>query len=257
MHKNIDHLTFGSGEKNLVVIPGLSIKKITASPSMLKNSFKLFLDDFTVTVLEYTDEIEEGYNIHKMAEEALALLDELGILKAYFSGSSMGGMVTMDILGNHPERVIKATLSSTVTYIAPEDKALSTWAGLAEKGDGVALAASMLDMIFSEKFLNMYRKILISMYKEVTKEELRKVTILSKACLDFNIEKQLNMLSDEKKASVMVLGAMGDKVFSPKRIIGLADLLGCKRYIYDAEFGHAVYDEAPDFYNRVLSFLNC
>ena len=37
--------------------------------------------------------------------------------------------------------------------------------------------------------------------------------------------------------------------------LDIALALGCELYMYGAPYGHAVYDEAPDYKNRIYSFL--
>jgi pimeloyl-ACP methyl ester carboxylesterase len=46
----------------------------------------------------------------EMVEDAVRLLDHLGIKKAHVVGYSMGGMITAKLLTTHPERLLSATL---------------------------------------------------------------------------------------------------------------------------------------------------
>jgi pimeloyl-ACP methyl ester carboxylesterase len=46
----------------------------------------------------------------EMAEDAIRLLDHLGIKKAHIVGYSMGGMITAKLLTTHPDRFLTATL---------------------------------------------------------------------------------------------------------------------------------------------------
>jgi len=46
----------------------------------------------------------------EMAEDAVRLLDHLGIKKAHVVGYSMGGMITAKLLTTHPDRLLTATL---------------------------------------------------------------------------------------------------------------------------------------------------
>jgi pimeloyl-ACP methyl ester carboxylesterase len=46
----------------------------------------------------------------EMAEDAVRLLDHLGIKKAHIVGYSMGGMITAKLLTTHPDRFLTATL---------------------------------------------------------------------------------------------------------------------------------------------------
>lgn len=50
-----------------------------------------------------------AYTLDDMADDAVGLLDALGIKKAHIVGGSMGGMVAQLIAINHPERVLSLT----------------------------------------------------------------------------------------------------------------------------------------------------
>lgn len=252
---SMDYLSFGTGDKQMVVIPGLSIRKVTASGALLKNTFKQFTDDFTVTVLDINDNLKEGSKVHDLAEDTVTVLKQIGINKAYFFGNSLGGMIFQDILVNHREMLIKGVLGSTISYVGEGEGVVQNWLDLADSGKGKELAAAMLDAIFSEDFLSKFRELLLAMYTEVTPEELSKISILTNACRGFNLRDEMAALPDEIKASLMVIGAEGDKVFPIARIKELADALGCKRFMYGPEYAHAVYDEDTKYYNRVYDFF--
>ena len=48
---------------------------------------------------------EQHYDLEVWADDAAAILEELGIEKAHVHGTSMGGMVAILMAGKHPERV--------------------------------------------------------------------------------------------------------------------------------------------------------
>lgn len=53
------------------------------------------------------------YSVADMADDAVAVLDELGIEKSYILGISMGGMIAQHLVLNHPEKVTKLMLMAT------------------------------------------------------------------------------------------------------------------------------------------------
>ena len=62
------------------------------------------------------------------------------------------------------------------------------------------------------------------------------------------------------KCPTFVVGCEGDRVFGPEasRQIYEGVSMGndkCELYIYDDSYGHAVYDEAPDFKERLYNFM--
>ncbi|CAL9482890.1 alpha/beta fold hydrolase [Streptomyces sp. enrichment culture] len=67
----------------------------------------------------------EPYAITDLADDALAVLDALGVDRAHVVGMSLGGMLAQLLLADHPERVRTATLIgtcalSTTPYTAPD-----------------------------------------------------------------------------------------------------------------------------------------
>ena len=55
------------------------------------------------------------YSVEDMADDAAALLEELGIAKTHVVGVSMGGMITQALVVNHPELFLTATSIMSTT----------------------------------------------------------------------------------------------------------------------------------------------
>ncbi len=62
-----------------------------------------------------TDLSSVSYRIEDMADDAAALLVELGITQAHVVGASMGGMITQALVINHPELFLSATSIMSTT----------------------------------------------------------------------------------------------------------------------------------------------
>ncbi|MFE6165545.1 alpha/beta fold hydrolase [Streptomyces sp. NPDC056486] len=56
---------------------------------------------------------QHPYPITDLAQDAVAVLDGLGVERAHLVGMSLGGMLTQLVLADHPERVLSATLIGT------------------------------------------------------------------------------------------------------------------------------------------------
>ena len=63
--------------------------------------------------------INPPYTIEDMADDAVGLLDALGIEKAHICGTSMGGMIAQSVVINHPRRVL-SLISIYSTTCNPE-----------------------------------------------------------------------------------------------------------------------------------------
>ena len=249
----MDYLAFGSGEKSLIVIPGLSIHSVMGLADAIETSYSDFTDEYTVYVFDRAKNISEGYTVRDMASDTASAMQALGIEGAAIFGASQGGMIAMYIAIDHPELVNKMILCSTLA--APNDTFLATvneWIALAQAKDEEGLLESFADKVYSESTLSAYRDVLISSNAGITDEEYARFIILASACLTFDCSEEL----DKIQCPTLVIGAEGDKVLTSEGPKAIAAALGCESFIYDESFGHAVYDEAGDIKERYLEFLH-
>ena len=84
----------------------------------------------------------------------------------------------------------------------------------------------------------------------ITDEEIQRFIKLASTIYGFDIEKDLWKI----RCKTLVIWSNNDLIFGWESAKNLAEKLNCELYLYD-NYGHAVYDEAPDFRNRMLKFL--
>ncbi len=79
------------------------------------------------------------YTLEQMADDAIAVLDDVGVEQAHVVGASMGGAITQIIGLKYPQRVISLTLACTACRNHPwRRELLDGWATTAgERGMGV------------------------------------------------------------------------------------------------------------------------
>jgi 3-oxoadipate enol-lactonase len=76
-----------------------------------------------------SDKPDEGYSLEGMADEAVAVLDAVGIVEAHVVGISMGGMIAQLVALRHPARVKRLVLIATTpggpNTVPPRPEALA------------------------------------------------------------------------------------------------------------------------------------
>ena len=248
----MDYAVFGNGKKTLIILPGLSLKKVTPNVKSLERLFSAFTEKYTVYVFDRRSNSEIGYTVKAMAEDTVKIIKCIGIEKADFYGTSQGGMIAQCIAISHPETVNKLVLASTLSRgNETSEKVTSNWVKLAKEGKVQELIEDMTDKIYSENTLNKLRNVIIALNKNISEEETEKFIINASACFGFDVYSEL----DKIKAPLLVLGSKGDQVLTGEASLEIAEKLNCRLYMYDESFGHAVYDEAADFRDRIYSFL--
>lgn len=252
----MEYVCFGDGPKKLIIIPGLSLRSVLASAAAVETAYKMFKEDYTVYLFDRKKNVLPGYSIADMAHDMAAALKALGLAHVDVFGTSQGGMVGQYLAIECPELVDHLVLASSSSKAEPlQIEVIEGWADMADALKGDELVASFIDNAFSPNFLKRYRRALLVMYRNLTEAEMRRFAIMARACKGVNSYDRLG----EIKCPVFVIGAGLDHVVSYEASVKIAEKLkACgvpsEFYTYE-EYGHAVYDEAPDYKDRVLNFL--
>ena len=245
------YFKFGTGNKRIVVLPGLSVKSVMGSANSIASAYSVMKDDYTVYVFDRRTACPKEYTIQDMADDTAKVFDVLGIEDAYVFGVSQGGMIAQCIAINHPKLVRKLALCSTVSKITEENsRIIEDWIKFAEEGDENALNKSICEAVYSDEFCKKFENFIMQIMIGATKDDINRFIILAKSCRDFNLCDKLSKII----CPVFVVGTKKDKVFSADEFVFTAQQTKARLYIYD-DFGHAVYDEAPDYLERVMKFF--
>ncbi len=249
---SMKYAKFGCGKRTLVIIPGLSLKAVTLSAEAVEQGFGLFADGWTVYLVDRRMNPPEGYTVEMMACDTAAVLNELGIRGADVFGASQGGMMGLYIAAGFPEIVGKLAVASTVSCMNEVfERNLLRWVELAKAGEKRRLVEEMTDLIYSENTLKLFRDAIIGGMGEISDGEIRDFIVNSEACLGYDVTSELTRIS----CPSYVWGSEGDKVLTPEGSYELAKGLKCGIYMYGSEYGHGVYDEAPDFREAMKAFF--
>jgi len=248
--------SFGTGRKKLVLIPGLSVKNTTDRIGAVERAYRELAEDYTVYLIDRRENPPDGYRLRDMAEDTAAAMDMLKIGKTSICGTSQGGMIAQYIAMRYPERTEKLILTSTCFESSKLlRETMSEWVGIARTGDSKKLNRAFIDRLYRESLSEEYRDRLLAVSPDYTAEELRRFAILAETMLDMDIEKESGKRLREIDCPTLVIGCEGDRVVGPEASAELARRIGGELHMYGSEYGHAVYDEAPDYVDRLKEFL--
>lgn len=87
----VDYITFGKGDKSLVMIPGLNTQGVKGSAIMLACMYRIFAKDYKVYVFDRKTDIPSGYTVKDISRDIAKIMDMLKLQKADVFGVSQGG----------------------------------------------------------------------------------------------------------------------------------------------------------------------
>ena len=249
------YVAFGSGSRTLVVLPGLSDGLATVKDKawILSSPYKKFFPDYTVYMFSRKNEMPDGYTIRDMADDQVLAMKNLGIGRAYLFGVSQGGMIAQCIAVDHPEMVTKLILAVTAPSANSVVKeAVSGWNGIAGRGDHLDLMADTAEKMYSEEYLRKYRKLVPLVARFTKPSDYGRFMKNSCAILEFDLRTELSKIS----CPTLIIAGDDDRVAGNDAPYELKEgIAGSELYIYKG-LGHGAFEEAKDFYDRVLEFCD-
>jgi pimeloyl-ACP methyl ester carboxylesterase len=248
----MNYLKFGTGDKALVMLPGLSVKSVLLMGDAVKNAFRAYDKDYTIYLIDRREDVPPVYTVADMARDTAEKMKELGLSDVCFFGASQGGMMAMLIAAWYPELVHKLVLGSTAAKISDlGNSVIGGWVSLAEKRDGAALYLDFLKKVYPSYLFDKFKDVFIATGKSVTDEEFARFIIIAKGAVDFDATSEL----DKVKCPVLVVGSEDDAVLGSAPSYDIARRLECRIHMYK-DYGHDCYDTAPDFRDRMFKFFN-
>lgn len=251
---DMNYVSFGKGDKNLIVMPGLSDGLVTVKGKalLLAYPYAKYFEDYTVYMFSRKNDMPKGHSIRDMAADQAKALKELGITKTSVMGVSEGGMIAQCLAIDFPEMVEKLILTVT----APKANAMihenvGAWIEMAKKNDHKSLMIDVAEKSYSEKYLKMYRKAYPILGHVGKPRNYDRFFVNANAILGFDVFEEL----DKILCPTYIIAGDEDKTVGTGASYELKEKIkDSELYVYEG-LGHAVYEEAKDFYDRVLDFL--
>ena len=250
---SMDYFRFGQGDDVFVILPGLSVQSVMKYANAVADAYKLLSDDYTVYVFDRRKELPTDYPVHEMARDTAKAFKALGLDRVKLFGASQGGMIAMVIAIEQPELVQKLILGSTSACV--EDARAQTirkWVQLAREGKAKDLYLAFGEAVYPQNVFEQSKALLTDAAKSVSQEDLKRFVILAESIEGFDVRKELKTIA----CPVLVIGSKDDQVLGAEASRQIAESLNtdAELYLYDA-YGHAAYDTAPDYKERILHFL--
>ena len=251
--QGVDYITFGKGNKTLIIITGLSLQRLGDMSNLtIYSLFSRYAREYKVYIFDRRDHIEEGVSIENMADDLYQCLQELHIDNASIIGISQGGMIAQLFAIKYPQKVKKLVLALTLSRnntISRET--IGGWIAMTENNDMDQLNKDSMSKSFSSPVLKKLYVINRLFLKSVSKEKRNRFVCLAKSILEFDCYKSLDKIT----CPTLVLGAKKDLVLGVNGARELANSIPNASYYEFDELGHAAYVESRRFNKVILEFL--
>ncbi len=248
----MDYFKYGNGDKTIVMIPGVSIKSVMESEKIVADAYKIFNDEFTTYVFDRKKNMPKDYSINDMALDMIKVIEELGLNDIYLLGASQGGMIASIIAYQRPDLVKKLSINSITAKVSNKEYLLFDEIIKLSKNNKLNEMVNLLfSKVYSNELCDSIKDSLQPFIDSISKEDIERFIIECEALYNFDILDNLKNI----KCETLIIAGKNDLIFDYNNsLIINQNIRNSKIYIYDS-YGHALYDEAPDFKERVYKFL--
>ena len=250
----MSYVSFGRGGKTLVILPGLSdgLATVKGKALLLAPPYQRFFERYTVYMFSRKDALPEDCSIRDMAEDQAKALRSLGVEKAAVMGVSQGGMIAQALAIEYPglvEKLVLAVTAPRVSALIREN--VERWTALAERGDHKNLMIDTAERSYSPAYLKKYRRLYPVLGAVGKPADYSRFLANAGAILSFDVFDELAKIS----CPTLILAGAEDKIVGVRASCELHEQIPqSELFVYEG-LGHAAYEEAEDFNERVFRFL--
>ena len=249
----MDYIRFGNRKQTLVILPGVGdgLKTVKGMALPFAVLYRELAKDFTVYMFSRRAELPEHMSTRDMAEDLNDAMESLGLHNAAVVGVSQGGMIAQWLAADHPDKVDKLVL--TVTSSHPNDtirEVIGRWIEMAKRGDYRGIMLDTAERSYSEKRLKAAR-VEYELLSRVSKpKSFSRFITQAESCLTHDAYRYLPGIS----CPTLVIGGTDDQIVTGQASVEIAENIpGSALFLYEG-LKHGLYEEAPDFLQRVTGF---
>ena len=250
----VNYISFGTGNKNLIIIPGVGdgLKTVKGLALPFSIMYKLFAKDFKVYVFSRKNDLKKDYSTMDMANDIKYILDKLDIEKTSVVGVSQGGMIAEHLTINYPDIIEKLVLVVTLSKQNEIiNKRVNKWIKYAKEDNYKDLFIDTMENSYQEKTLNKYRRLYPLLTRVSKPKTFDRFIIEAESCLTHDAYDKLSKI----KCPTLIIGGKKDNIVGIDASIEMhKKIKSSELYIYE-DYGHSLYEEAKDFNKRVYDFL--
>lgn len=251
---HMSYAVFGNGEKNLIMIPGLGdgLRADKKTAHLYALLYGKFTENYKVYVFSQKSEMPDRYSTRKMAKDVKEAMNILGIERADVIGVSLGGMIAQHLAADYPEKIGKLVLVvSSARKNQYIQAAISGWIEMAKRGDYRKLMLDNLKKMYTKEYLEKNKWMTAVAGKVGKPKSYERFIIMAKACIYHDAYEKLEKI----QANTFVIGGELDRTVGAKASYELVDKIPNSTLKMYPQYGHALYEEAKDFNQTVLEFL--
>lgn len=190
------------------------------------------------------------YTLDQLVADAIGILDAAEVKQAHFAGLSMGGMITLGLLLDHPDRIISGVVADSRHTTTPEfTEAWLTRAEAVRRGGIEAIVNSTITRWLSGEVGQRNPAIIERMERMVrnTSEWGYRGCATALARLNYG-----HRLSEIDKPTLVVCGAE-DHGAPPENTRQMHKMIRGSRFLEIEHAGHISNIEKPDLFNAAVS----
>ena len=249
----MDYIRFGRGGKPLLMLPGVGdgLKTVRGMALPFALLYRKLAKDFTVYVFSRRRNLPVHFTTREMAEDLNEAMAVLGLKSAAVVGVSQGGMIAQWLAIDHPDKVRKLVL--TVTLSRPNDTVrdvIARWTDMAGRGDYRGIMLDTAERSYSAKRLRQARLEYRMLGNLGKPKSFDRFLTQAESCMTHDAYDELGRIT----CPTLVIGGTDDRIVTAEASEEIAaQIPGSAPYLYEG-LGHGLYEEAPDFLQRVADF---
>ena len=248
----MDYIRFGSGNRTLVMIPGVGdgLKTVKGMALPFAILYRSLARDFTVYVFSRRVDLLPDMTTRDMAKDLNRAMKALDLSQVSLVGVSQGGMIAQWMAIDHPERISRLILAVTLSRPNPTvQDVIARWIRMAEEGDYKGIMVDTAERSYTEEQLKKTRMMYELLGSVGKPKSFDRFIIQAQSCVTHNAYDKLPKIT----CPTLVIGGTDDRIVSAEASEEIAGQISdCSLKMYDG-LGHGLY-ETPDFLDQVKKF---